>query len=415
MTRADYRPFIPDAEKSWIAGATPKEHTAARMKSERAQGLFAAWAKLYESRFTGITTDGRIVPDLFALAPEGAPTAAAAAAVEAAGALLGLLRSEQAAAMSFPVESKQWRNWQNTELHVEDSGLRLDAVPQRIRDATLNVVRASLSAKGYETVRDVMKLNQFLGHLVGGPDVLSEWAFTFRLFGTPSTEQPWGWHLFGHHLTLNCFLLGGQMVLSPFFFGAEPKFCDAGPFAGISLFEDEERKGLALMHSFTENQRAQAIVAHSMAGGDLPVGRRHFADNLHLGGAYQDNRIIPYEGLTGADLTAAQRRALLDLARAYVAPLPDGPLEARMAEIERHLDATHFCWIGSTAEDGAFYYRIQSPVVMIEFDHHAGVFLTNEEPMSFHVHTIVRTPNGNDYGADLLRRHYENAPHHRGR
>ena len=37
---------------------------------------------------------------------------------------------------------------------------------------------------------------------------------------------------------------------------------------------------------------------------------------------------------------------------------------------------------------------------------HSGVFLTNREPAKFHVHTIVRTPNGNDYGVDLLRRHY---------
>ena len=71
-----------------------------------------------------------------------------------------------------------------------------------------------------------------------------------------------------------------------------------------------------------------------------------------------------------------------------------------MEEVERHLDATHFCWISGTGEDDTFYYRIQSPVVMIEFDHHSGVFLTNELPAKFHIHTIVRTPNGNDYGMD---------------
>jgi len=47
--------------------------------------------------------------------------------------------------------------------------------------------------------------------------------------------------------------------------------------------------------------------------------------------------------------------------------------------------------------------------VMIEFDHHSGVYLTNERPEKFHVHTLVRTPNGNDYGVDLLRMHYEHA------
>jgi hypothetical protein len=133
-----------------------------------------------------------------------------------------------------------------------------------------------------------------------------------------------------------------------------------------------------------------------------------------LGGAHQDNRIVPYEGLPGSALSALQRRNLLDLISAYVAPLPPGPQKARMEEIERHLGKTHFCWIGGHSEDSAFYYRIQSPVVFIEFDHHAGVFLTNAEPAKFHVHTIVRTPNGNDYGVDLLRQHYREAEHHRG-
>ncbi len=203
------------------------------------------------------------------------------------------------------------------------------------------------------------------------------------------------------------------MVLTPCFFGAEPAYADTGPFAGTRLFEDEERAGLALMRSLSPGQRDRAIVAHSMVGGDLPPGRRHFADNLHLGGAFQDNRIVPYEGLLASELSALQRRGLLDLCAAYVAPLPSGPLTARIGDIERHIGDTHFCWIGGFEEASPFYYRIQSPVVFIEFDHHAGVFLTNPEPAKFHVHTIVRTPNGNDYGIDLLRLHYRHADHHR--
>ena len=111
-------------------------------------------------------------------------------------------------------------------------------------------------------------------------------------------------------------------------------------------------------------------------------------------------------------MSAVQRRNLLDLIGRYVAPLPPEPEKQRMAEIEQHLSETHFCWIGGFAEDSTFYYRVQSPVVLIEFDHHIGVFLTNAEPAKFHVHTIVRTPNGNDYGLDLLRLHYEQSPHH---
>jgi hypothetical protein len=408
MSRPDYRPFVPAPEQSRIAGATPRAHAQARMQSARAKELFGAWAELAKAPFTGITTDGHVIPNLFSLKPSDAPTAEMIAAVRA---LLGSVSPTQRAAMCFPVDSDRWRQWQNTELYVEDYGLRLDEVSEVVRAAVMEVLRASLSTKGYQTSRTVMRLNRFLGDLVGCPAVLDEWSYTFSVFGEPSMTAPWGWQLFGHHLTLNCFVLGGQMVLTPAFLGAEPTYADVGPFAGSSLFEDEERAGLALMRSLSPVQQRQALVAHSMVGGDLPAGRRHFADNLHLGGAHQDNRIVLYEGIRGAVLFGPQRRQLLDLIALYIALLPPGPHALRMEEIERHLADTHFCWIGGQDEASAFYYRIQSPVTFIEFDHHAGVFLTNAEPAKFHVHTIVRTPNGNDYGIDLLRLHY--AQHHR--
>ena len=410
MKQSAFRNFLPSPEQKKIAGPTPRAHANTRLESPRAQGLFGNWKSLYEAPFKGVTDDGIVKPGLFTLQPDGAPVAEISARVNS---LLAILSPAQKQSMTFPVDSQMWRHWQNTELYVEDYGLRLDEVNAGIREAVMNVVRVSLSQKGYDMSRNVMRLNRFLGDLVGGPEILGEWSFTFCLFGEPSMDAPWGWQLFGHHLCLHCFLVNGQMVLTPCFMGAEPAFADAGPFNGISMFEDEERTGLSLMRGFDAKQQQQAIVAHSMMGGDLPEGRRHFADNLHLGGAFQDNRVVPYEGLRASDMSLGQRDQLMELVDAYLAPLPAGPLAARHRDIENHLADTHFCWIGGTSEDSPFYYRVQSPVIFIEFDHHAGVFLTNERPEKFHVHTIVRTPNGNDYGMDLLRLHYQNAPHHK--
>jgi len=134
------------------------------------------------------------------------------------------------------------------------------------------------------------------------------------------------------------------------------------------LFADEERMGVELMASLSPELRRQAVVY---------------------------DRVIPYEGAPVAAFGPAQRERLMTLAGEFLV-LPAGPRAARLAEIERHLDDTHFCWIGATDGERPFYYRIQSPVIMIEFDEHAGVFLANEEPERFHIHTIVRTPNGND-------------------
>lgn len=410
--KKDFRKHIPSPEASWIAGDTIAVHTATRMKSDRAKELFGGWNAMYRQPYRGLTTDGKVAPGLYELRPEAAPVAAAAAA---ATALLARTTDDQKEAMCLEVNSRQWSNWQNSELYVESHGLRLDTVADELREGVMAVLQACMGAAGYAKARDVMRMNRFMGELIDAPAILGEWSYTFSLFGAPSTVDPWGWQIFGHHLCLNCLMIGDQMAVTPTFMGAEPTYADEGPLQGLSLFDDEERKGLALMQSLSPAQAEAAIVAHSMVGGDLPEGRRHFADNLNLGGAYQDNRIVPYEGLPCTELSTVQRTQLLDLIQDYLLPLPPGPLTARSADIERHLADTHFCWIGGTGPDNAFYYRIQSPVVFIEFDHHAGVFLANKAPMNFHVHTIVRTPNGNDYGMDLLRLHYRDAPHHQHR
>jgi hypothetical protein len=46
---------------------------------------------------------------------------------------------------------------------------------------------------------------------------------------------------------------------------------------------------------------------------------------------------------------------------------------------------------------------VQSPVVIAELDHHCGVFLDYRTPQPFHVHTVLRTPHGNDYGRAWVR------------
>jgi len=67
--------------------------------------------------------------------------------------------------------------------------------------------------------------------------------------------------------------------------------------------------------------------------------------------------------------------------------------------------------MGGCEDDSAFYYRIVSPVILIEFDHLPGIIFDNREPSRRHVHTIVRTPNGNDYGRSLLLDHYRRHDH----
>ena len=117
--------------------------------------------------------------------------------------------------------------------------------------------------------------------------------------------------------------------------------------------------------------------------------------------------------MRGTELTALQRRDLLDLVREISGSAAGWSARGAHGRGGAAHGGDHFCWIGGFSEESPFYYRVQSPVTFIEFDHHAGVFLTNAGAGEINVHTIVRTPNGNDYGFDLLRQHYKTAPHHR--
>ncbi|MGY6653579.1 DUF3500 domain-containing protein [Amycolatopsis sp. TRM77291] len=363
-----------------------------------------------EEPFVGITTDGVARPDLFALQDEGFDPRPAA---HAADRFLADLTPEQRSAAWFDIGAKHWRLWTNAFPTWEPHGVLLDDLEHGQRETALAVMEASLSAKGFADARAAMALNAALGELIQQyPDTLKEYSYFFAVYGTPSATAPWGWQLWGHHLVLHCFVLGGQIVLTPAFIGAEPTIADRGTHRGTRLFDAEREAGLALRNSLDRRQAGRAVLHRSLLSAELPADLVNFVDGRHKGGAARDNRVIPYEGLRADSLSPGQRDLLLSLIGTYVGRAPEGPAAAMMARVRAHLDETYLTWIGGDTGADAFYYKVHSPVLLVEYDCHQGVFLDNEEPEPFHVHTIVRTPNGGDYGQDLLRRHY--ALHHHG-
>lgn len=272
------------------------------------------------------------------------------------------------------------------------------------RDAVHALLKASLSPEGYDKVWTAMLTNAFLGELTTLRNVMNTDSFHFCLFGTPSTTEPWGFNLFGHHLCLNVFTLAGEVVIGPFFVGAEPNVIDDGPEKGRKVLGKEESMGLAFMRSLSPEQQAKATIQgdiNDITGETMQPGRWNPADLRGLGGAHQDNRTIPFEGLPGSAMSASQRQDLLAIISTFNELLPSAAKESFMKRVEKHLDQTHFAWIGPVNDTTPFYYRVHSPVVMDEFDHHNGVWLANALPKKYHIHTIQRLPNRGDYGTAL--------------
>ena len=267
----DFRPFVPNLDYPRVAafqGRDAYQHGDAGLANPVPQELlFKPWEKLYAEPFKGITTNGQPIAHLFKRQSQNAPIVPM---LQAAHTLLRHLNADQKKALCLPIDAREWRRWNNTEMYIYRFGLRLEEVDETLKTLILKVISSSLSDTGFKKTRDVMKINHFLGELTGNTKVLGEWSFNFTLFGEPSPVNPWGWQLMGHHLALNCMVIGDQMVLSPSFMGAEPTHIDVGPNQGIALFEDEELKGLSFIQSMTQEQQSQAILYHSCVGVTCP-------------------------------------------------------------------------------------------------------------------------------------------------
>jgi Protein of unknown function (DUF3500) len=369
----------------------------------------AAGDRCVAEPFAGITTDGTVRPGLFPITTTGVSTRPI---VEAADAFLAALDPTQRQAVTFPVDSDNWRRWSNVHIYLMRHGLLLEDLDPRQRIIALDLLRATLSARGFDEVRTVMRFNEVLAGITDSRDEYGEWAYFLSMFGVPSEDEPWGWQLDGHHLNLHCFVLGDQVVLTPAFLGTEPCQVRSGPHAGLRAFDAETRNGIAMVRSLSRDQARTAVLYPSIMRADLPPERSVPIDGQMMACAFQDNRRLEYEGLRADEMTAGQRRLLDDLIRTYVGRIRDGHAEVKLDEVTKHFDETHFSWMGGTDDVSPFYYKVQSPVILIEFDHEPGVVFANDEPTRHHVHTVVRTPNGNDYGVDLLRQHYQRSEHH---
>jgi hypothetical protein len=394
------RTDAPPVLSSSTAPVPPSQLTPARAQSFLARSLEAE-ARGLADPFVGITTNGTARQGLFPLRSTGVSTAPVR---EAAESFLSALSSAQRSKTLFSVDDSEWRSWMNQHFYVR-RGVGFDEMNATQRDAAFALMRASLSAKGMQLSRDIMKLNHTLAELNNNDfEQYGEWLYWITIMGTPSATEPWGWQLDGHHLIINYFVMGDQVVMTPSFFGSEPVVATSGKYAGTSILQTEQDKGFAFMRSLSDAQRAQATVRTDKTGND------------NVGDAFKDNVVLDYAGVRGSTLSPTQREQLLDLAGEFIRNMRDGHARVKLDEVRAHLNETYFAWIGSTEADGVFYYRIHSPVVLIEFDHQLPVgirhlFPGTRAPVRQHVHAVIRTPNGNDYGKDVLKQHYQKHPH----
>ena len=351
--------------------------------------------KALADSFKGITSNGEIQQGLFTIKETGVSTLPIQNAVSN---FLASISEEQQKTCLFLIDAEEWRRWSNIDFYKR-KGIGLPELNDEQKALAFDILKISLSPSGFEKTQNIMKMEGYLARLANDFEKLGPELYWFSFMGVPSKTEPWGWQIDGHHLAINYFVLGDQVVMTPTFMGSEPNLIEEGEHKGTRTFEKEENLGFELYSSFSKEQQEKST----------SIETKEY--NYNQAESYSDNMEVPFVGIKTDDLTNDQQVQLQLLIKAYIGNMSENHAKVKMNEILIHWKDTYFAWVGGSTIESPFYYRVHSPVIMIEFDHQKPIFLPGNKPTKKHVHTVVRTPNGNDYGKDLLRLHLKEHKH----
>ncbi len=308
---------------------------------------------------------------------------------EAAEILIKSLDDEQRTVLVRPFDHELRTDWQFVPM--ERTGLSFAKLKPHQRLLALSLLQTPLSHRGFSQSLQIMTLEQVLHELESqNPNRDAEKYFLF-FFGEPSLTKTWGWRIEGHHLSLSFTLVDGQTVVStPAFFGTSPAEVREGPQAGLRVLGAEEDLARQLVKNLSSTQKKIAIVSEN-APPDVINGPGRPASPLSP------------VGISAQDLAEPQQRMLRELIRTFIDKLRPELANQDWEKIEAAgFDKIHFAWSGQLMPGKPHYYCIQGPTFIIEYD--------NTQNNANHVHTVWRDFL-NDFGTDLLKQHYEAAPH----
>jgi hypothetical protein len=307
----------------------------------------------------------------------------------AANNLIASLTPEQKAASVYAMDDDHRLDWHFVPKERKGTPLK-EMTPQQ-QHLTTALLAASLSSKGMVKASSIMSLEQVLQKIEGPSRRFSRDSelYHISIFGQPGPEKTWGWRFEGHHLSLSFTIAGGQHIsATPSMMGTNPAIVPDGPHKGLQILADEENLGRELAKSLSESQRSKAVLS-AKAPDDIITGNQR--------------KISPLEpaGISWADLDEKQRKLVWNLVMAHVERARGEIAEADLKKItEAGQEKIHFAWAGGLERGQGHYYRIQGPTFLVEYD--------NTQHNANHVHCVFRDFT-EDFGEDLLMRHYEQA------
>ena len=308
----------------------------------------------------------------------------------AATSFLATLDARQRRRAAFQLGDAERMNWHYVPRRREGLTFKDMAAPSRA--AAHELMRASLSAVGYAKAVNIIQLEEVLRQIETFGLSRDPENYAFTIFGTPSESAAWGWRVEGHHLSLNFTLVPGKPVaVTPAFMGANPAKIPKGPRAGFRTLEHEQDLGFALARSLDPSLRGRAVIATESIG-DI------------VSGPGRKELFAARQGVSLGALSGDQRALAARLIEAYARNMRAEIADAELRRMhDAGLEQVHFAWAGPIDPARPHYYRVHGPTLVIEYD--------NTQNDANHIHSVWHDPV-NDFGADLLRAHYEHGHRH---
>lgn len=301
---------------------------------------------------------------------------------------LSSLNKNQKSKALYAFDDNERLNWHY--IPRSRKGVALHDLDVMQREAAFALLKASLSEQGYKKATGIIDLERVLREVEGrGPDDTYRDPLNYYLtiFGTPSPAGIWGWRLEGHHISLNFSSLTGNIdSATPSFFGANPAVVPQGADKGKQVLKLETELGFLMINTLSAEQKKTAIISDNAPAEIITGNDRH--------GRELEPRGIPY-----SSLNEEQKKIFTQLLDVYIKNYAFGFSAKLKDKIQKAgIEKLHFAWAGSLIPGTGHYYRIQGPILLIEYD--------NTQNSANHVHTVVRDLT-NDFAEDILREHYK--------
>ena len=307
---------------------------------------------------------------------------------ETAESFLTELTPEQRTKAVFDFKDGERFDW--NFVPKDRKGLPLKEMTKKQKDATHALLDASLSQRGFVEATTIMSLESILHDLENKSPKRDPNLYYVSIFGSP-TNATWGWRFEGHHLSMNFTIVDNKVVCAtPVFLGANPGEVKDGPKKGLRVLAKEEDLGRELVKLLDEDQKKVAVITNEAPKEIITKNDR------------RAERQSP-DGISFAEMNREQGELLLKLVKQYIYRFREEIADDDWRKIQKAgWDKIHFAWAGGLEKGQGHYYRIQGPTFLLEYD--------NTQNNANHVHCVWRDFE-NDFGEDLLKKHYEQNAH----